>query len=279
VTEVRRAAWLALTALVSGCALSSEPIESVGSAAGAITNGSEESGDEAVVALFDGDKTFCTGTLVSPRVVLTAAHCLVWKKPSAIYIGSRPPDGGEIVAVAWSRPHPEFDATTLANDLALVALSTPAPVSPVPMLGPRPDDLVGRETRLVGFGRTSPTDTSPLSKRSGTATIDAVDATSLRYRPTPSHACFIDSGGPAFVTLDREYLAGVTSAGDFSCSGSGTEARVDGRVDAWVESARAELDAEASGGCSISSAPSRSKAPALWLLAMLAVLSWWRTSR
>src|SRR5262249_8051273 len=49
-----------------------------GRASAAITNGAATSpgGDLGVAALMQGGTLLCTATLVSPRVLLTAAHCL-----------------------------------------------------------------------------------------------------------------------------------------------------------------------------------------------------------
>ena len=67
-----RAATLAALALV-GCAL--DPVDSpaLGRDELAIVDGEADTADPAVVALTTGGQQFCTGTLVSPRVVVTAA--------------------------------------------------------------------------------------------------------------------------------------------------------------------------------------------------------------
>jgi hypothetical protein len=134
------------------------------------------------------------------------------------------------------------------------------------------ESFLGRETRLVGFGRASPDDTSAPSKRFGTGVVDSLDATTFRYRPSPSHACFIDSGGPAFITLDREYVAGVTSSGDLSCTGSGLETRIDPFLRSWVQDEDRAPDAVAlSNGCSMSSARA---SPRGWGLAAVVSLAY-----
>jgi secreted trypsin-like serine protease len=271
---------LAICGALSGCVAPSGPSEPLGASSEAITNGSEESGDPAVVALLDGEKTFCTGTLVAPRAVLTAGHCLSWKHPTAVYFGSNPPAGGKVVTVETVRTHPGFDPETLTNDLAVVVLARDASPEPVAMVDGIDESFVGREARLVGFGRTSPTDVSPLAKRTGTVVIDSVDATTFRYRPSPSHACFIDSGGPALVKLEREYIAGVTSAGDWTCSGSGTEMRIDSDVKTWIRNAvDAASDREASGGCAMARGPNRRGRVGLGAAVLLLTLLSFRRTR
>jgi hypothetical protein len=42
----------------------------------AVTAGTADDGDDAVVALLMDGFAYCTGTAIAPRVVVTAAHCI-----------------------------------------------------------------------------------------------------------------------------------------------------------------------------------------------------------
>src|SRR5262245_3250717 len=72
--------WLALFAAASAAAAAActgAPVEVEGSQrALPIVGGAVDPGDPAVVALTYHGMTFCSGTLISPRVVVTAAHCV-----------------------------------------------------------------------------------------------------------------------------------------------------------------------------------------------------------
>ena len=70
-------AWGPALALVVGCGGS--PLERVGSGSSAIVGGEEDPGDPAVVAIYaasSAGSALCTGEVIAPRVVLTAAHCI-----------------------------------------------------------------------------------------------------------------------------------------------------------------------------------------------------------
>jgi len=191
----------------------------------AITNGTPDSGDPAVVAIERGGALGCTATLIATRVLLTAAHCLP-DASARIYFGPKPDAGATQLGLLDVRRHPGFDASTLDNDVALALLDGDAPAAPVTLAAAAP--TVGLALRLVGFGRTSAADSTPPEKRSGTTAVTAVSATELDFVPAPSQTCEGDSGGPAFATVGGgEVLVGVTSSGDPACAQMARDLRVD----------------------------------------------------
>ena len=144
--------------------------------------------------------------------------------------------------VAGVEVHPGFGQAGLRDDLGIVILARPIPITPVPLqVTPLGDGDLGRPTRLVGFGTTGPEWDSPSGvKRTGAVPLDGVDDDWLAYGVLGCHG---DSGGPAFLTdADGvEHLAGITSHGDASCLVGGFSTRVDRRA-AWLEERIAALD-------------------------------------
>jgi secreted trypsin-like serine protease len=214
--------------------------DGVGSIERPIIGGTYKPGDDAVVALTIGpdmsrDNIICTGTLVSPHVVVAAGHCVAFgETPSHVYFGSDPLAGGTWVAVASVAAHPEFDVSSLANDISVLVLAEAAPagVKPYPMASVAP--AVGMNARFVGFGcRDIGGQCGPYGEKYETnAPITQVNATDFKYGVA---TCNGDSGGPAFVMEgDREVLAGVTSWGDGPCAEFGYDTRVDAYA-AWVQ--------------------------------------------
>jgi hypothetical protein len=213
----------------------------------AITNGMIDTGDEAVVGLVADDRLICTGTLVAPRVVLTAAHCLESKTIDSVLFGADLASGTRI-AVAHVRSHPDFDPIALANDVGVVLLADPAPALPLSMIDA--PVAMSATVRLVGFGLT--TDGSAGGKQTGTATIASVAATTFDLAAAPSLTCAGDSGGPSLIDVGGvEVLAGVTSAGDANCASFTRSTRAD-VFRTWVESfvtATAEGSAQLGDRC------------------------------
>ncbi len=183
----------------------------------------------APIACGQAPRTLCTGTLIAPNVVLTAAHCVA-ALPAAdlqVLFGSDVASGtGTLIAVDRTIVHPDYAAP--ANDIGVVVLAQPAPA--IPPVAVRTSELsaadVGTPVRIVGFGAD---ELGAVDiKRTGTASITTVNARDFVIGAAPAMSCEGDSGGPVFITRNAiEELAGITSFGDAQCKVSGTNTRVD----------------------------------------------------
>jgi secreted trypsin-like serine protease len=196
----------------------------------------------------DGTWLYCSGTLISPTVFLTAAHCA---------------EDGERVGVTFDTDYESgdkvhygtFEADPLyspvqsdPHDIAVVVFDKPirgiAP-APLPEAGSL-SDLSGTQTfTSVGYGAYEVTN-GPGGhqylyddvRMMATGTLNSTNPSWLRISMNPSTGnggtCYGDSGGPNFLGT-TPILAAITITGDAVCRSTNVVYRLD------TESARTFL--------------------------------------
>ena len=191
----------------------------------AIVNGAECSAARSAVVLLNirDDDGFalgaCSGTIIAPRAVLTAAHCLDEDAGIVrVWLGS----GAEIVAESFVA-HPSYRPNSAtALDVGIVLMAQDLPRTPVPLLTGR-DARVGETAILAGWGRNQMSVGATL--RAGSATITSVGALFLETQHTTnaSSICLGDSGGPIMLEEGGGWtVAGISSAASVATCNTGT---------------------------------------------------------
>ena len=239
---LRRAA--VLVAALGGFAVSAAPI-----------TGGSASDDGSVVAIAQSSTVICSGAIIAPHAVLTAAHCLSDARLPDVVEGPVPATGVHH-RVVGAFVHPDYNPDTFDHDLAVVVVEDVLAGAPLPYASTLPAAAVpGAIVRVVGYGRTVANDPEPPVQHAGTSRIDAVDALRIQSsaaaphaggggagrrrrdaaharrsqpRAAPSPGAEGDSGGPALID-DGGILRiiGVASTGDVACTQFARHTRVD----------------------------------------------------
>lgn len=196
-----------------------------------------------MVAFLADGLQFCSGTLITPGVVLTAGHCAngLGPVPYTVAFGSDSASPTLSVPVAQQVLHPMFTTEGAPYDIALLLLAEPVEgVAPVRLCTtPLTSASVGQPIRHVGFGVSNPAaGDGSGTKRTVTYPITEVDPFVVWSGALGEQTCNGDSGGPGLITLGGiEQLEGVVSDGP-DCYDAGWDMRVD-VVASWITSTAA----------------------------------------
>ncbi|MCA9603733.1 MAG: S1 family peptidase, partial [Myxococcales bacterium] len=212
-----------------GCTASPRPLDGDVATHAAIVNGTASS-DPSVVFMFAvKEGGMCTGTLIAPRVVLTAKHCV--QRPGAdapdapqfytVGTGSRafrPDRTYRVVDVrttpgVWSQGGQfGLQGALVGQDIGILTLAEPIEgVTPQKIRRTFPEDQAKATLRVVGYGQTPNGQTGV--KYETTTTANGIQGNNIY---TGTSTCQGDSGGPLFE-MDTGEIIAVTSFGNGVC--------------------------------------------------------------
>jgi len=217
------------------------------SAASAITNGTADGsghpnvgGLVAPVAYSDGTWIYCSGTLISPTVFLTAAHCADVSDRVRVTFDSAYQDGDKVYTGTFHGDPLYNQSQSDPHDIAVVVLDkavrgiTPARLPAANSLS----KLSGSQKfTSVGYGAYE------VTKGPGghqylyndvrgvaTGTLNTTTQSWLKISMNASHGdggtCYGDSGGPNFLGTTN-IVAATTITGDAVCRSTNVDYRLD----------------------------------------------------
>jgi hypothetical protein len=230
--------------------------------AAAITNGSVDGDAHPEVGALIADKqnsdgtwSYCTGTLVSPTVFLTAAHCGEKKQKTAKVSFSGRYEPGATLYSGRYIADPRYNEKSELHDMAVVVFSepvtgiTPAQLPSAGLLDRLEADGKLKSSRFtpVGYGSLEPT-AAPAKGSAKKAHGSRYHYTDTRYQASISFkdlsrkwldlslrakgdgsTCFGDSGGPNFLgDADSHLLVATSISGaDDACKATNFDYRLD----------------------------------------------------
>ena len=221
---------------------------------GTVTAAGEFPGVGALMYDFGGEvMQGCTGTLIAPNAVLTAAHCvdpdLTGPQTPGFSLALDTTNGNTSTVPglqamkheSFSLDVEPFDGLGQFFDVGIVILSQPiTTVEPVKM--PRPDQsatiAAGLDLAIVGYGRTSNSTNDTGVLYDAMTELISVNPTEIQVgmgAPQPQN-CNGDSGGPAFADLgDGRRIVGIVSRSfmGVECTMGGVDTRVDAYL-TWI---------------------------------------------
>lgn len=199
-------------------------------------------------AYSDGTWAYCSGTLVSPTVFVTAAHCGDPGQTTARVSFAGKYESGARTYSGRYVPNPQYSGSQSdPHDIAVVVFAKPVPdITPARLPGAGLLDGMEAAKTLqrssftsVGYGSLAPvngpggkTYTYTDTRDQASGSLNSLTKAWLRLSQNPATGdggtCYGDSGGPNFLGgADSHLLVATTITGDTACRSTNVDYRLD----------------------------------------------------
>ncbi|KAF9363748.1 hypothetical protein BGX34_003396 [Mortierella sp. NVP85] len=185
------------------------------------------------IAEFLSRNSPCTGFVVHPRAIMTAAHCMNNRGRTGVVYGSNRHKGGTSAHIVKWLPHPDYNRTLNHHDIGLVFVEKKISVKPANLYTPPHSyPKTGSKVVAAGYGdiKVAVGDQPPVhSEVLNKVTLYASSKTTCKnnyhdflgdyqfctdYKPLGHSVCHGDSGGPVMVGTGRDrYVIGLINHG------------------------------------------------------------------
>lgn len=233
----------------------------------AMSGGKFSTAPQSTVAIVfkNTKRTRCTGVVIAPRVILTAAHCLVGYRQTEMFVLEGMTDTFQEIEdrnyheISWWVTHPKYDPNGFGigglngkNDIGIIVTETNLSAPPVKIISDYDTPPKGERVILEGYGGE---DGSSRYMRTGSSKYNYKYKKEIRFSggDTPTSG---DSGGPVYISKDgnRRLLGIVAEAMHNGCGGGGVASYAPAYRD-WIKAHSDGLyddtEDETSSGCSV----------------------------
>ena len=194
---------------------------------------------------------FCTGTLIAPDAVATAAHCLIappeigdFMPSFTLALNANNVTTAQLFRGREKHSHPQFDengpgtgSLSREYDIGIVLLTQPVPgVAPayLPTAAEAATLVQGMPLEITGYGQTNAANQNSVGvKYNATTTLSEVGQYEIGVgTPGAAQNCHGDSGGPAYMHVGSGLrMIGIVSrgytGGEDTCDKGGIDTRTD----------------------------------------------------